>query len=186
MCALGLYACGSNAGTSSIDASDPGSGTVVGTIDGMQYTVGAASGGIVTEGNTASTQYAQITLSSQSDSCAQIEEHIEHPNQQVVIIDLGDNNSPPTAPGVYTVSNAITPTGLYANVYANATDSNCQLINVPPPSATSGTVTLTGVDGSAYSGTFDVVFDGSDHVTGSFATVNCLPSGSASGDTTCQ
>ncbi|HSN25222.1 MAG TPA: hypothetical protein VLT45_03020, partial [Kofleriaceae bacterium] len=50
--------------------------------------------------------------------------------------------------------------------------------------ADSGMVVLTGVSGGTFSGTFDVVMDSGDHVTGTFDAPTCTEQRNP--DPTCQ
>lgn len=52
-------------------------------------------------------------------------------------------------------------------------DATCQDITAQGASGTSGTVTLSSVSGNRFSGSFDLVLDSGDHVTGSFDPQEC-------------
>ncbi|MBL0220091.1 MAG: hypothetical protein IPQ07_40265 [Myxococcales bacterium] len=49
----------------------------------------------------------------------------------------------------------------------------CQPINATKAGATSGTVTLTTVKGNVFAGTYDVLLNSGDHVTGVFEPGAC-------------
>ena len=80
--------------------------------------------------------------------------------------------------GVYTVysSGAAPTTRNVAFVRFTSTDASC--VATTSLEAESGTITLSDVYSTAYSGTFDVTFpNGAGHLTGSFATSTCPPLG---------
>jgi len=52
-------------------------------------------------------------------------------------------------------------------------DATCQEVSAQSATGATGTVTLTSVNNGAYAGSFDVVMDSGDHVTGSFNAANC-------------
>lgn len=52
-------------------------------------------------------------------------------------------------------------------------DATCQDIAASNATATTGTVTLNRVSGDVFSGSFDVVLDGGDHITGGFDPQDC-------------
>jgi hypothetical protein len=88
-------------------------------------------------------------------------------------IQSGNSVAPPTA-GIYTVHTLATISGFQGMVAAAqfaVDDASCNA-TTGPIEATSGTLTVTRVDATGYTGTFDLTF-GTDHVTGTFNTGTC-------------
>jgi hypothetical protein len=80
----------------------------------------------------------------------------------------------PTAPGTYTISSSLPPTVPHAaNVAGRIVDATCSNNTANDAVALSGTVQLTGVEAGTYTGTFDLVLDSADHITGSFDAPTC-------------
>lgn len=79
----------------------------------------------------------------------------------------------PKAPGTYTVVTTGIVKDKMAVVAYEVTDANCQDVLAKDASSVSGTVTLTDVSNSAYSGSYDVIMDSSDHLSGSFSATAC-------------
>ena len=52
-------------------------------------------------------------------------------------------------------------------------DDTCQLVDDEQASGQSGTVVLDSASGGAFKGTFDVVLNTGDHITGSFDPIPC-------------
>lgn len=121
---------------------------------------------------------AVIAMSSTSGLCKDIAANAVHPNQKVVVITLFDVNgttlNTPTAPGSYTIfQDSGTPPSKAASWFASVNDATCNEIDASGATATTGTVTLSGISGNAFSGSYDVVLDSGDHVTGSFDPEAC-------------
>ena len=79
----------------------------------------------------------------------------------------------PTGPGTFIVSIGVPPSPPSSDGAAVGyveLDGSCQ---PTAKRAESGTVTITAVDGEAYSGTGDVTFLGGDHITFQFAANAC-------------
>jgi len=119
-----------------------------------------------------------ILIINSPNTCAKLSANQLPRNAKGIAIAIGTNSasrlSAPTATGTYTVySQAATAgkTGNVATALYGATDANC--VPVSSIETTSGTVTLTRVDSSGYSGTFDITFSDASHVTGSFSASKC-------------
>ncbi|HET7505252.1 MAG TPA: hypothetical protein VFK02_29740 [Kofleriaceae bacterium] len=121
---------------------------------------------------------AVIVLSSTSGLCKDAAANAVHPNQKAVIITLFDINgttlNTPTAPGTYTIfQGSGAPPAKAAAWVASVNDATCSEIDASGATATTGTVTLSDINGNAFSGSYDVVLDSGDHVTGSFDPEAC-------------
>ncbi len=126
-----------------------------------------------------------ILISNSPNTCAKLSANQQPRNAKWIVIAIGTQSgsraSAPTGTGNYTVYSQAAIVGATGNValavYA-ATDANC--VAVSRIEATSGTVVLTRVDSSGYSGTFDVTFSDASHVTGSFSASTCAAFGASS------
>jgi hypothetical protein len=116
-----------------------------------------------------------VLISSANDSCADAAARIQPKSAAAMLITLADFDastgapSAPAAPGSYTVSQTTVPKQAWVGF--GATDASCN--EFVSAVGASGTVTITGVSDSAYAGSFDVIFDSGDHVTGSFSASAC-------------
>ena len=158
---LALVACSS---------SNNSPGTVSGTIKNTTFVVHDAL-------TLAGSQRVEIVLSSVANECVPPAQQVQHPGETALLILLSDydaasgKSTAPTTAGTYTI--ASTMMAHNATVEANILDSMCLNNADNGAVAGSGTVDLTGVDGGAFSGTFDVHLDSGDHVTGSFDAPTC-------------
>ncbi len=163
-----LVACGGGSGGSS-------GGSVEGNIHGSAFAIQdavSASVAIITQHG------AAILMSSTGGLCKDAAANAEHPNQKAVAIVLFDINgmtaNTPTAPGTYTIfQGSGTPPAKTATWDASVNDATCNTIDASGATATTGTVTLSAINGNAFSGSYDVVLDSGDHVTGSFDPEAC-------------
>ncbi|HYV66412.1 MAG TPA: hypothetical protein VE964_09225 [Myxococcales bacterium] len=111
-------------------------------------------------------------------SCALMSASRQPRNWATLDIQLADQGptgfSPPAGTGSFTIVPA-SFTGQFPAHWAVAafdmTGDSCQ--NLVGGNAVSGTVTLTSKAGGAYAGSFDLIFDSGDHVTGTFAAAHC-------------
>jgi hypothetical protein len=176
---------GADAGTGgdATTGGDPGTGgtdrgTIQGTLHGQSFTVSDAVSAAVTVTVSGVTAHiAAIALANTADLCGDAMANVSHPNQRGLIIDLFDVNgttiNTPTAPGTYTIAQGGTPPPKAASLEVATDDATCQPLAAQSASATSGTVTLTAVSGNKFTGSFDVVLEGGDHLTGSFKPSEC-------------
>jgi hypothetical protein len=121
---------------------------------------------------------AAIVMSSTSGLCKDAATSAVHPNQKAVVIRLFDDNgmtvNTPTAPDIYFISDrGGTPPSKVATWNASVLDATCNEIEASHATAFFGTVRLSGINGNTFSGSYDVVLDNDDHVTGSFDPEAC-------------
>lgn len=167
--AVVVLVCAACGGGSSSPAS------VNGNIGGQGMSAQDAISNIITVGTDSS---AGILIINSGNMCARLSAGQQPRNAKAILIETGTRAgstiSPPTATGAYTVysqANIVGKTGNVALVRYQATDVNC--VTVSDIEATAGTVTLTRIDASGYSGTFDMTFSDTSHVTGSFTANKC-------------
>lgn len=159
-----LAACGGN------DA-----GSVSGTVHGTSISVDdSLSAAVMVSANE---HDAEIILVSSANACADVMNHVNHPNEKVVIISVGDyanlTFTTPTATGTYQIYQGGSVPAKAARMQVVIDDLNCAPITNMGATATSGTVTLTKVSGNTFAGTFDALLDSQDHITGSFSPNEC-------------
>lgn len=123
---------------------------------------------------------ARIVISSTASVCADAgaTPAIDRMGSHFISIELKDvNGSTATAPaagGTYTVySNSGSQPPKEALVEIGALDGTCQLVDNAQASGQSGTVVLTSASGGVFKGTYDVVLNTGDHISGSFDPVAC-------------
>jgi hypothetical protein len=163
-----LVACGGGSGGDS-------GGSVGGKIHGSAFSIQDVISASVAIGPM---HGAAIFMSSTSGLCKDAAINAEHPSQKGVVITLFDVNgatlNTPTAPGSYIIfQGSGTPPPKTATWDASVNDATCKTIAASSAKATTGTVTLSGISGNAFSGSYDVVLDSGDHVTGSFDPEAC-------------
>jgi len=164
-----LVACGGGGGGGS-------GGSVEGNIHGSAFSIQDAVSASVAIDTTL--HGALIVMSSTSGLCKDAATNAVHPNQKAVLITLFDVNgttlNTPTVPGTYAIyQGSGTPPSKTASWDASVTDATCNEIDASGATATTGTVTLSGISGNTFSGSYDVVLDSGDHVTGSFDPEAC-------------
>src|SRR5262245_3815754 len=171
-----LAAMGTACGSSSSSRNN-----INGTIRGQRFAVAdvvSTTGQVrVTGGGTLNLGVAVMTTA--GGYCGTIGAAKENRNSQYFNIFLGvtDANgapTPPSAPGTFTVTTQqFTANANVALANFVALDANCQELAAQTAISQSGTVNLTGVSNEAYSGTFDMMLDSNDHITGSFSAASC-------------
>jgi hypothetical protein len=172
----------------------PSGGGVEGTVMGKEFVmVDAISSSVVA----APDPGIEIVMTSTANACADLANNVLHPNETAVAIYVTDNvngeSAVPTAPGTYPIVNGTAPMDPLppkaATVYTHIVEATCGHDGheaVKTATADSGTVMLTAVSADQVSGTFDVMLNTGDHITGSFDPQTCgafgqqLPSGSPS------
>jgi hypothetical protein len=167
--AVALFACGACGGGSSTNA------TVNGTISGQSMGAQDSVSNVLTSSGNSE---GLILITNAGNTCGKLTANQQPRNAKAIFIDMATQTtttfSAPAASGAYTVYSSGTIGNVTGNValalYA-ATDANCN--PVTSIEATSGTVTLTRVDSTGYSGTFDITFSDASHVTGSFTAGKC-------------
>jgi hypothetical protein len=141
----------------------------------------AISATVTTDDGTGDTSsVARITLASTSDLCgdASASPVIDRKGQHFVQIELRDVNgavrTAPTAPGAYTIyPNTGSEPAKAASLTVGVLDDTCQVIDDTSASGQSGTVTLTSVNAGVYAGSYDVVLNTGDHISGTFQPTAC-------------
>jgi hypothetical protein len=134
----------------------------------------------MSDGTGDSSSTARIVMSSTASLCsdAGASPAIDRKGEHYVTIGLSDVSggirTAPTAPGTYTIyPNTGSEPAKSASFEVGAFDNTCQLVDEDAGSGQSGTVTLTSVTGGVYAGSYDVMLNTGDHVTGSFAPTAC-------------
>lgn len=114
-----------------------------------------------------------ITMSDRSGLCDLATRSIEPRSSHVLAIGVAEDDRKAVHPGTYTVVDPHTANRPLKAAFAVfvTVDAVC----TPPQrsSSASGTIVLTKVVDGAYTGTFDIVFQGGDHVSGSFDSASC-------------
>ena len=149
-----------------------GTGTVSGTVGGRTITVVDAISSNYDYTVTNTLHYGVVLLGEPAELCALAGADI--PSEAAVlsltatVLSTSDGNYVGTLPtaGTYTVNGQI---GNVAFGELNASAS-CDVSGVM---AQSGTVTLTTAANGVYAGSFDLVFETGDHVTGTFSPAAC-------------
>lgn len=164
-----------------------GSATVSGTFGGQPMIAQDAISSLVTFGS--SQTEGLILITNATNQCNRINARQALRNGQALALTLGIHSgtsiSPPTVGTytVYTVNAGQSVQGLVAAASFATSDASCSAS--PSVEATSGNVVLTAVSASGYTGTFDVTFNATDHLTGSFTTAQCAPLANAAPPTSC-
>ena len=167
---IAVTACGGGDSPGSVSGSVHGSGIAIGDV---------VSASVAGKGTTLGQHFAFIEMSTTGNLCADATDPVtEHPDQEAVLIEMFDVNgttfNTPTVPGTYAIyqgTGAAPPKSALLSV--KEVDVNCKDIATSAAKATTGTITLTGVSGNVFSGTFDVALDSGDHLTGSFSPEEC-------------
>jgi len=152
-----------------------GSASVNGNIGGQPMTALDAVSNVFASG---SSSQGLLLVTNAANTCGMLSAGQQPRNAKAILIGIGSQNgtsvSAPAAAGTYTVYTRAAiggATGLVAVATYVATDGNCaQIAGIE---ASSGTVTLTKIDGNAYSGTFDITFSDASHLTGTFGAIIC-------------
>jgi hypothetical protein len=158
----------------SVDAQiQTGTGSVVGMVQGQPIQIMDAVS-LNATGNDGSRR-ALIWMSTTYGVCGDLASNIARKFSSTIIMTLGDGNAnpitAPSGPGVYAIS--VSTAGNFASWGTVRTDGACNTISSSTVKATSGSVTLTSVRGDVFAGTYDVMLDTGDHVTGAFAPGAC-------------
>jgi hypothetical protein len=166
-----LVACTSSSASDGPDA-------ITGTIRGNPYPV-AESISATLSSNRGSR--AVIVLSSASDTCTPADAQIAHPGETTLIVMAFDvtgttTTAAPGAPGTYPivdVTSQVPPGPRLAFAYTSRLDANCGNPADAQTGSVSGSLVLTDVHDGVYAGTFDIVLDSADHITGEFHPTAC-------------
>ncbi|MGZ6143806.1 MAG: hypothetical protein ACXWLM_10735 [Myxococcales bacterium] len=158
------------------------SATFEGTVRGVAMSPKDAVSSPATVGFTSgAAPVAAIVISDAARLCATVSANLEPKSSRALLLFLADVN-PSTgaieaAAGtgrfpIFIVGSGVAPAHFAVASFA-ANDASCREIAADSAGAVSGSVTLTGNGGGAYEGTYDLAFDGGDHVTGAFHTATC-------------
>jgi hypothetical protein len=135
----------------------------------------------------------RIVIASTSNLCsdARATPPIDRENQRFIVIELADVNgaatTAPTAAGTYTIyPNTGSRPAKSASFIAGSLDDACS--SDQDASGQSGSVVLTAVASGKFTGSYDVVLNTGDHVTGTFAPSACpeLQAAATNNDHTCS
>lgn len=123
---------------------------------------------------------ARIVIASTADLCsdAGATPPIDRAQQKFITLELADvagaTTTTPIAAGTYTIyPNTGSRPAKSASFVTGSLDTNCITVDAADASGQSGTVTLASVSGDAFVGSYDVVLNTGDHVTGSFMPRAC-------------
>ena len=123
---------------------------------------------------------AWIVLASTSQLCsdAGASPPIDRKGQRFIAIQLLDVNgatsTTPVAPGTYTIyPNTGSQPPHEALLTTGGIDGSCQSIDADAAAGESGTVTLASISGNVFAGSYDVVLNTGDTITGTFAPEAC-------------
>lgn len=168
------------------------SNTVRGTVSG--YSLNARDGVSQVVRNGPSVSFAMVLMTSIANACPVFSAGHMLRNDETVLLRLatreqyqsGAKTLPPSLLGEYPiVSEVATPaSGKFAILDFLVIDAACTASETLESNG--GKVTLTRVDATGYTGTFDVTFTSGDHVTGSFDTTDCQALTPGSTPHTCQ
>src|ERR1041384_1179072 len=164
LCGIAMWwACGGDDGDTPI------------VVKGQHLVVADTISGSATLGSSSNTA-GLIILTNVSGACADLTQGKRPKNSMTLGFFLTDVNqttfatSAPTAPGTYTISGSATKS---AEVSFETYDGTCAKVGSASDDGATGTVNLTGINNGAYSGDFDVIFTGGDHIKGSFGGTAC-------------
>ena len=165
-------ACGSSGATATFDGTIHGLAMQPKDAVSSPATVPFASGSL---------PVAVIVIGDVPQLCGKINANVEPKSSQLLLLFLADANAsngaiqPAAGTGDFPVfligSGSPPPHFAFAEFGVN--DDLCRQIAADSATAVSGSVTLTGNGGGAYTGTYDLTFDSGDRVTGSFHTTTC-------------
>jgi len=159
-----------------------GSASVSGTIGGAAFTLADASGFNISGQCTSANSVGQellLVLADQPTRCNDFSEGEEMPDATLLTlgVDVGGAAAAPLGPGSYAVSaQAPLASAPAAFAWFQQTGPTGEPL-AAALAATGGSLTITGVDGGAISGTFLLAF-GSDSISGSFTSASCAWSSS--------
>ena len=148
-----------------------------GPLPGGGFTAADSISAVVT---TDEDSVARIVIANTSNLCtdARATPPVDRQGQKFIVIDLvdvnGANTTAPTAAGTYTIyPNTGSRPAKSASFISGAFDAECMLDDVADASGQSGSVVLTSAAAGKFAGTYDVVLNTGDHVTGSFDPTAC-------------
>jgi hypothetical protein len=123
---------------------------------------------------------AQIVIASTSGLCgdAGASPPLDRAGQKYIVIELADvtgaTTMTPSAPGTYEIyPNTGSRPAKSASLVTGAFDDACESVDTADASGQSGTVTLASINGDVFAGSYDVVLNTGDRITGQFAPNAC-------------
>ena len=150
---------------------------VHGNLGGAPFVVLDAVSNVVTaDGFDFPDMSTDVTLTTYANDCSLQASQTGTPNGRLLILDLGitdgsGGSAAASMTGVYTVfSGTPAASSKLVEAYFEADDAGCHKSSFE--FASSGTVTLTSAT-TPVTGTFDITFPASEHITGSFAAPTC-------------
>jgi hypothetical protein len=164
------------AGVVGLAAGCGGGSAAPGTVKGQTFSPSESISNSAPVAAGSSSSAGIIVIANSSGLCADVNANKEPKNLQGLLITLEDVNqttfatTAPTAPGVYDLSGSA---ARYAFVAFQTNDASCQEISSQSAAGATGTVTVSSVSNGAYTGSYDVIFDSGDHLTGSFNATQC-------------
>jgi hypothetical protein len=168
--ALG-FACGGGSGQT---YNLTGTAAATGTVGGQTMTAPAdAISNIVSQGSSSA---ATILISTLPNLCTLSNARQKLKNAKSLAIVIGTQSGTSVAApavGTYTVYSQTginTAQGNAATALFASSDVNC---NAAPIESTSGSINLTRVDATGYTGTYTIHFSGTDQLSGNFNTGSC-------------
>lgn len=156
-------------------------GHVSGDTPGGSVDVQATVSAVVTmdDGGDASSE-ARIVLASTDSVCSDAAAMpvIDRKGARFISIELrdvsGSTSTAPAAAGTYTIyPNTGSQPPKEALLEVGALDDTCQPVDAEEASGQSGSVVLESAAGGVFSGTFDVVLNTGEHISGRFDPVAC-------------
>ena len=173
LAALAVAACGNP---------PPATATFVGTVPGEAMpTADSISNPATVTFTSGVTPVGAIVVSDAGSLCTRVSANRDPRDARVLSVYLSDVNGqtgtigPPAGTGTWPVFivGSGSPPAHFASAAFAVNDSVCKRVAGKSASAVSGEVVLSrNVDG-VYAGTYDLVFDSGDHVTGSFDSAPC-------------
>lgn len=148
-----------------------------GTIHGQSFSPQEAISGTVTATDGSGNTTGYLLIANRTGLCADAAGNKTPKSLAGFLILLNeytgnaDHTVSPSGAGTFVVSNGSSGKIAFAAFISN--DDSCQEINAKSAAAASGTVTLTSASAGNYAGSYDLMLDSGDHVTGSFSSANC-------------
>jgi hypothetical protein len=161
-----MAACGG--ATDPLNGGGGGTSTVTGTAGGQTVantdTVGLAGTSVQ---NGATFAYAGVAMTNVPGTCAVVQRH-GNPRSAISLALIIIEPGTAVSPGTYAIGGSSAGT---VEASFSSEDANCQ--SVVSKNANAGTIVLDTVTSTLVTGSFDLTFSGTDHVTGNFSAPVC-------------
>lgn len=169
VCGFGSLAVLAGCSSSSGSVQPGGSATVNATIQGATFQAQDAWSGVgIADGGGYS--FAGVMVANFKNSCVELSSASQPAGAAIIEITVD-----PGVAGTFPI--ATVPAGGHTNfaqaLYISGCGNGCYSKATNADRAASGTVTLTAVNTSAIEGSFDLIFPGGDHATGTFSAPAC-------------